>query len=600
MPRVPTYDGLQIGAATLPQARLAMPDAPDAGRNAQAMGRSMQQAGSHISNIALDMAQQAAQVKINDLANKAIAERLRLTYDPEAGYVHKKGQAAIAGPDGKPMTQDYQERYDKFLSELESELTNDWQRQQLREQAMAWRNQFQNGLTAHTAREFGNFKSSVNDGTVKLALEQMALAWGDAQALQQATDAIGAAVVEQGKLKGLSALETQANLLATLTQGHRAVAAAAIDAGQLDYAEKYLKQHGSEISATDKDKLGAVLRDAKRATHAQEVVDALIQGALKRAGPDARIGSALPLAQMKQRLREQLGGDPAALAMGEDLMARRHKELVAAQKEQDEQTLDSVYKQLFANGGNMTALPAELQMRIPGEKLGAVMDFAKKAGATLGQANDALAWAQVQSLPKDALANMTPVDFYRQFRPHLDDAHLEKGYALIKAAQGTADERHLEIVATSQRVREAAIAAGIFPRSAKPDDKQLQALADFERSVDEEVRRFERIDLAGKRRANTDELQKILDEKLMDRVSVQRGWPGMDYLAPDDHDQVLSTLSPEDQQKAYVRVGGQEIRLVSIPAGQRAQIIQSLRRAGQRPTEQAIAEFWVRAGKPKD
>jgi hypothetical protein len=54
-------------------------------------------------------------------------------------------------------------------------------------------------------------------------------------------------------------------------------------------------------------------------------------------------------------------------------------------------------------------------------------------------------------------------------------------------------------------------------------------------------------------------------------------------------------LSPSELEKAYVVVDGKEVRLSSIPAEERARIIQA-RQARRLPiTEKAIAETWVRA-----
>jgi len=729
MPRVPTYDGLQVGANTLPQTRLSIPDAPDAGQSAQALGQSLHRAGGHASKIALDMAQQAAQVKLNDLMNQAVAEKLRLTYDPEAGYVHLKGEAAIAGSDGKPRAQQYQENYDKFLSKLESGLGNKLQREMFRQQVGPLKNQFQSGLASHAAKEFEVFRQSVQDGTIQIAQEQMRAAWGDTQALEQARRAMKAAVVEQGRIKGLSAVETEANLLAALSPAHASVIASAIDAGQLGYAEQYLRSHAMEMQAEHLTKVRAVLIFQQDSAVAGSVVNTLVgkygsriapkdtdrafeitiqsesggrqfdddgkpltskagaigiaqvmpktapeaaklagvewdeeryrtdpeynrllgrayfedmlrqfegnlpmawaaynagsgrlREGLKKAEKDGNVenwlrylpeetqayvtknvrafqagaGAKPPtLLEMKQELvaQPEIAGNPQRQKIAEDALEKRHKELVAAHKAHQEQTLDAVYQQLYENGGNIDEIPAGLLTDVSGDKLGSIIEFAKKSA---NAHHDPMAWALVQSLPESELANMTPLEFFHQFRPVLDDAHLEKGYALLKAAQsGGADEKHLEIVPTSQRVRNAAIKAGIIPAKDKASEEQLKAFAGFSQMVDARVRQFERVDLEGKKKANSEQLQNILDDILMNTVNVSG-------LVWDDKNKVLDALAPGKQEKAYVRVGSQTVKLASIPATQRAQIAQSLRKYGHPITEQAIAEMWVRAGKPKD
>ena len=97
---------------------------------------------------------------------------------------------------------------------------------------------------------------------------------------------------------------------------------------------------------------------------------------------------------------------------------------------------------------------------------------------------------------------MSPIEFFREFRPHLDDAHLEKGYALLNDARGEVgtDAKHLEVITTANRVKKAAIDAGLLPATGKANDNEVKAFAQFERLVDDRVRQFEATDLQGKRR----------------------------------------------------------------------------------------------------
>lgn len=249
MPTVPTYDSFQAAPGALPQTRLTMPDAPDvAGQQAQQMGQGLQRAGGELGRIALDMAQQANQVRINDAMNKAVAAKNRLIYDPAEGFVHLRGEAALTRPDDKSLDLEYTEKLKKHFDEIETGLGNQAQRDAFRQQSGQLMSQFNGALTQHVAKEYGAFRYSVQEGTIQVARDQMALAWGDAELLGQSRDAIKAAVVEQGRLKGLSAQQVEANLVEALSPGHAAVIASATDAGKLDYAREYMKQVNAELT----------------------------------------------------------------------------------------------------------------------------------------------------------------------------------------------------------------------------------------------------------------------------------------------------------------------------------------------------------------
>ncbi len=310
----------------------------------------------------------------------------------------------------------------------------------------------------------------------------------------------------------------------------------------------------------------------------------------------AGLGQAKPtLMEMKAQLREDptLVGNPARLKAAENALESRYNDMTAALKQREDETLDTVYKTLYQNGGRMEGLDAGLRASIPGDKLGAVVEFAAKAAK--GPTNDPAAWAEILSMPRAELATMSPADFFGRYRNVLDDTHMEKGYALLKDAQGNPDGSHLEILTTAQRVKQAAQAAKIIPDdNSKASADQLKAFGQFNLAIEDRVRQFEKVDLQGKRKANSEELQKIIDTALLDTVNVSRSY------WRDKTDQPAVTLTPDQMQDAYVTVGDQEIKLATIPSSQRAQITAALRSRGRPVSEQAIASLWVAAGKPKD
>ena len=62
---------------------------------------------------------------------------------------------------------------------------------------------------------------------------------------------------------------------------------------------------------------------------------------------------------------------------------------------------------------------------------------------------------------------------------------------------------------------------------------------------------------------------------------------------------LMVLMSPEDLKSAYVVVGKEQVPVASIPAGERMKIMSALKTKGLPVTEQAIAELWVKAGKPR-
>ncbi|THF64464.1 hypothetical protein E6O51_03100 [Pseudothauera rhizosphaerae] len=300
------------------------------------------------------------------------------------------------------------------------------------------------------------------------------------------------------------------------------------------------------------------------------------------------------LADLKAELRERpdLANNPSRMKQAETALESRYKDIEAAKRQTEDDALDAAYRGLYENGGRLDALPPSVRRMIPGDKLGSVMVFAEKMAKNGGAVHRPEAWATILSLPRSELAKMTPLQFFQQFRPVLDDQHLEKGYALLADAQGAAGDKHLEVITTANRVKRAAEGAGILPADGKPNDGEKLAFAQFEQVIDERVREFERTDLAGKRKANSEELQRIIDNTLADQAFVPR------FLLT-DRQRPIALMAPEQQGRAYVRVGGEEVPLSAIPAGQRLTIAGKLQSRDLPVTEQRIAELWVAAGRPQ-
>ena len=329
---------------------------------------------------------------------------------------------------------------------------------------------------------------------------------------------------------------------------------------------------------------------------APEETRSYVERGVREFGAGAGRGKRPSLAEIKADLRgdPMLAGNPARLKAAEEAAEKQYGDIEAAEKQATDEALDTAYRGLYANGGNMGALPVSVRAMIPGDKLGAVMGFADTVRKSGGAVHNPEAWAQVLSMPRESLAAMSPIEFFREFRPHLDDAHLEKGYALLNDARGEVgtDAKHLEVITTANRVKKAAIDAGLLPATGKANDNEVKAFAQFERLVDDRVRQFEATDLQGKRKANSQELQQIIDGTLMDKVFVSRtGWI--------DREVIAGLAAPEDLTRAYVNVGGQEVRVAQIPANQRAVIASKLQGRGLPVTEQRIAELWVAAGRPQ-
>lgn len=218
------------------------------------------------------------------------------------------------------------------------------------------------------------------------------------------------------------------------------------------------------------------------------------------------------------------------------------------------------------------------------------LDRVIKAGGKVQ--NDAAVWAEVMTNQHD-LKSMTPTEIYNKFSLKLDEPHLEKLYGINAALNGSKDEQHLSIYSTAEMVKDSAVRMGILPASGKASDSEATNFNQFQLALDAKIAAFEASDLGGKRKASQQELKKILQEVEMDKVYRSRtAWP-------DKSNVPMITVKPEEMEKTYVTINGEDIYSATIPTSQRAQIIPALRKAGKPITESNIADYWVRGGKKK-
>lgn len=572
MPTVPVYDRFQAGPTTLPRVATDLPATPDvAGQQAQQLGQSLQRAGGELGRIALDATQQANRVRVNDAMNQAVSARNYLTYhaptdtDQTAGFVHLRGEAALKRPDDRSLDQEYTDRLQKDLAGIEAGLGNEAQRAEFRQQSGALVAQFQGALTQHAAKEYVSYQGSVQDGTIRVASDQMALAWGNAALLDQSAKAIKSAVVEKGRLDGLSAQQVEANLVEALSPGHAAVIASAVDAGKLDYAREYLKQVNAELTPAARLQMTKVLDEGDFEARTQDGADTLYA---KHQGDAA---SALAEA------RATLSGKE------EDAVVARLKtydaERVALRERGQTEAADRSWK-LVAQG---QSVPPSLFAAMDGRDAMAVRRVLNEGTPVK---TDVGKWLDFTNLKPDAMAAMTPQQLMREYRPYFSDSDLRNADQMIQAAKGLragqANAEGLQLMTTNELLKGTAIELGILPETGSPKKEQIARYQAFAANVQLQINEWQ---ATNGKKASADVLRDLLDKEKLNIVRYDEWWT--------DTDHPYASLTPEQQKISYVPVGDEEVRLSAIPDDYRADATRRIKAKGLRATEGMIAAMWA-------
>ena len=368
MPRVPTLDNFQTGISTATP-NLNGPTAGEIqGRQAMQMGEAMGQAGGALSKIMLDAVDQQNQVRVNDAMNQAIAARLKLTHDKDAGYTVLQGKAALERPDGKALDQEYSDKYKATLSELSASLGNDAQRRAFQAQSGKVLAEFTGQVQQHMAKESQQFALSTQAGTVKVAVDQMAMDWQNPEAVGQGQRAIKAAVAEAGRLQGMAPAEVLAKTVDALSMGHQAVIGQALQAGKVDYAREYMKAVNAELTPQARLQLGESVKQVDVAVQATRKADEIWSAA----GPGQDRNAPVDLFAMEAKARAAFADDPAKAKATIAELRERAGAFNASQSEYHAANTTRVFRMLDSGQGinavkrspEWLALPGDQQHRI--------------------------------------------------------------------------------------------------------------------------------------------------------------------------------------------------------------------------------------------
>lgn len=252
MPRVPTYDSFQAAPNTLPQTQLAAYQMPDtAGKQAQEMGRAMTAGGQRIGQVALDMQQQANQLRVDDALNKAKETALKLTYDKDAGFTNLKGINALERPDGKPLAEEYADKLKEQIQQIGGTLGNDAQRQVFSMRSNDIITAMRGNAIQHEAQEFKTYALSTSEGIQSTALREIGLNWKNPDTVNSAVERIRAETYRQAQLLGKSAEWQEAQARKLTSNGHKVALMSALEQNDPMYADAYLKKYSGQMDADD-------------------------------------------------------------------------------------------------------------------------------------------------------------------------------------------------------------------------------------------------------------------------------------------------------------------------------------------------------------
>jgi soluble lytic murein transglycosylase len=245
--RIPTYQQqfAPSGLGPMPQARGV--EVASIGGSLQRLGAVGEDAAMRVQSMQDKERQEFDTLRAEDAYNKLRERQVSLTMDPEKGFLARRGAAAIA-PDVVPT---YTGEFQKAVSEIESGLTSKEQKDMFRRRAGNAQAEYRNALARHVLDQSNAFAQTVYQGTLAVETDNAARDWQNPYTIQMSLERIDGAVSREAKRLGLSGDASAALLQDARSKVHASVLASSLDAGNVAYAQAYLKHNARQLNAPD-------------------------------------------------------------------------------------------------------------------------------------------------------------------------------------------------------------------------------------------------------------------------------------------------------------------------------------------------------------
>lgn len=276
------------------------------------------------------------------------------------------------------------------------------------------------------------------------------------------------------------------------------------------------------------------------------------------------------LSEVQQTIAERVGSDnPERLQTALQLAEQRYNAETKAIEQRQTEAVSTAMQHIIDNGGNYASLPADIRSAIPPDKVGGIIDFAKKLGAGQDTSTD---WSLYYVLKSDpAMLGQTNLMAYRSKLNETEFKELVNAQQEVRRGGGVSQVRSIR-----DTMEQYLTEAGINPNPRADDTETAAKVGRVWNMLETRVR--DREQTLG-RKLNPAEMQ---DEasRLFTTVNV-RSWtwvPG----ATATTEKPIGLVDPDTDI------------MTNIPARDRALIEEALRAAGKQVTDKEVTRAFMK------
>lgn len=494
--------------------------------------------------------QRADEVALLSASSQLSAWENQRIYDPNNGALTVKGKDAL------PLPEQVNTEFAKVAGDIEAGLSTPEQKAAFQRVKLQRGTQLDLTLRRHVFGEMQTYEAqelqSYLENSVSAAISNATDPRRVGEELDRATTAIKTHAPRLGM--GPEQIEKQVTAVATAT--HEGVINRLLNTDNVTGARVYFEETKDQLKGDALVRVEKALEVGSQRKESQTEADKIIAG-----------GGTITEQRAKARAIE----DPE---VRDQVMARvEHDFSIKEQADQDalRASMLSAYDTIDKTGG-VTKIPAAQWAAFPGEVRSSMRSYAAQRAKGTPIETDLPSYYRLIQMAGD-----DPTAFVKenllQYRAKLDDPEFKQLAGLqlsIKSGNTKASEKDLTGFRTRQAVLESTLPLYGLPTNPKPGTKEEAAIAQLNRMVDQRVETFQ--NLTGKQPQNAD-VQLMVDDILSTTKTEPTSWWNF-WKSP--------------AQKRLI-----DTTIADVPAQERKQIEESLRRAGRPISDATVLNLYI-------
>jgi hypothetical protein len=411
----------------------------------------------------------------------------------------------LKGKDALGATQQATDGWQQGVSDIESSLTSEQQREQFRLRAASRYIGLKSFTENHGADEWDRFQAQTTDTAIKNRMSDAIANYRDPQTVARNAVEARSIIQNAGRRNGWDTETTDRKVAESLSAIHAGVISRYLAAGDDLGAKEYYEKSKSQLLGEHRDNIEASLKEGSTRGESQRQADAITAKATDRA-------SALEAVRKIS--------DPGVRDATEERVNRFFSEKRQAETEDREDRYLTATNIVDKNPGRSPrdVVPPAIWTQLPPEQRNTL-----ERRANAPDTNDAKRWLTFLDMTPQQLGALTKSEFESGYWSHFDPNTRSKAESMWASARdafraGKLDPKVHDALTFSQRVTDALRYSGMVPKD-KPVSKWKDEQIDFAAEVrDEAAAQLESFESAKGKPAGADERQAIIDRLLIQKA----------------------------------------------------------------------------------